>query len=79
MRYLQHFPSRLCHIYTRLVTGCPSSLKMINNHFTLSLTSTQQIYLTYILLVLSCQPVRWLMKNCHTSESISVEGSAGCH
>ena len=51
---------------------------MTNNHFNLSLTSTQQIYLTCVLLAVCCQPVRWLMKNCHRKQSIRMEDIARC-
>lgn len=52
---------------------------MTNNHFTLFLVSTQQTSLTYVLLAVCCQPVRWLMKNCHTNQSICMEGIARCN
>lgn len=44
-----------------------------------SLTSTQQIYLTFVLLAVCCQPVRWFMKNCHMKQSVHMEIIPRCN
>lgn len=52
---------------------------MKTNNFTPSLTSTQQIYLIFVLLAVCCQLGGQFFKNCHTKQSIRMETIPRCN
>lgn len=52
---------------------------MKTDNFTLSLTSTQQIYLMFALLAVHCQPGRWFFRNCHMKQISLMEIIPRCN